>query len=63
MPTLVNDWDSKRGKPITVYALTCTRCGRADKFDEPATPKGWEEATAPNGDGRITASCPDCQRN
>ena len=63
MPTLVNDWDSKRGQPTTVWAMTCTRCGMSERSDEPGVIKGWEEATAPNADGRITAQCPDCQRN
>lgn len=62
MPVLVNDWDSKRRRPIVAYAVTCTRCGKAEKADTPAVPKGWEEAMAPV-DGRFPAACPDCLRN
>ena len=63
MPVLINDWDSRKGRPTVVWGVKCARCGRAEKNETPATPKGWEEAKTPNADGRMLAQCPDCMKD
>lgn len=63
MPTIINDWNSDKRRPVALWGVQCANCGRVEKSGMPDPPKGWEEAKVPNFNGRFPALCPDCQRN